>query len=199
MSTQELLTFLFNAIAISFITIASIDFGTRLVVAYKQVSIASIPPKKQPSLQQLQAQIPRSAIPQKLPQLPDPWLLPVAENLPLKQLPSTEFFKREDKAEVASKILLAHKQQKHLRLLPPAKAIDVANTQLEDLLRGVDLDKLKLRQAREIAKVLGIAQKVNGKDQKLAFLVSQIKVKLQQKTLGQSAATKLVNEVSLAS
>jgi hypothetical protein len=180
MSTQELLTFLFNAIALGFTIIATMDFGTRLVVAYKQVSITSNSPKKQPSLQQLQAQLSYSAIPQKLPKLPDPWLLPVAENLPLKQLPSTEFFKREDKAEIVSNILLAHKQQKHLRLLPPAKNINVSNPELEDLLRGVDLDKLKLRQARKIAKVLGIAQKVNGKDQKLEFLVSQIKSKLQQ-------------------
>ncbi len=177
MSTQELLTFLFNAIALGFITIASIDFGMRLVVAYKQVSI---PPKKQLSIQQLPTQLPRSGVPQELPQLPDPWLLPVAENPLLLRYPSTEFFKREDEAEIASKILMAYKQQKHLRLLPPAKTIDVFNPELEDLLRGVDLDKLKLRQARKIAKVLGIAQKVNGRDQKLAFLVSQIKLKLQQ-------------------
>ena len=64
--------------------------------------------------------------------------------------------------------------------LPPAKTIDVFNPELEDLLRGMDLDKLKLRQARKIAKVLGIAQKVNGKDQKLEFLRNQMKLKLQQ-------------------
>ena len=65
-------------------------------------------------------------------------------------------------------------------MLPPAKTINVSNPELEDLLQAVDLNKLKLRQARKIAKVLGIAQKVNGRDQKLAFLVSQIKLKLQQ-------------------
>ena len=196
MSTQELLTFLFNAIALGFVTIASIDFGTRLVVAYKQVSITSNSPKKQPFIQQLPTQLQKAGILQELPQLPDPWLLPGAENL---QLSSTEFVGSKDKAKMASEILLTHKHQKHLRLLPPAKTIDVSNPELENLIRGVDLDKLKLRQARKIAKVLGIAQKVNGKDQKLGFLVSQIKVKLQQKTLGQSTATKLVNEVSLAS
>lgn len=47
MSTQELLTFLFNAIALGSIIIALMDFGTRLVTAYKQVSIASISLKKQ--------------------------------------------------------------------------------------------------------------------------------------------------------
>ena len=76
---------------------------------------------------------------------------------------------------------LIQKEQKHLRLLPQAKETSmVAAPKLENLLRGVDLDKLKLRQARKIAKVLGIIQKVNGRDQKLAFLVSQIKLKLQQ-------------------
>ena len=178
MSTQELLTFLFNAIALGFITIAAIDFGTRLVIAYKQVFIASDSPLTNP--QQPNGQLPLTAKAQELGQLPDPWLLPVAENFLLLRFPSTEFFKREDKAEIASKILLAHKQQKHLRLLPPAKALNVSNPELEDLLRGVDLDKLKLRQARKIAKVLGIAQKVNGRAQKLEFLRNQMKLKLQQ-------------------
>ncbi len=178
MPTQELLTFLFNVIALGFIIIASMDFGTRLIIAYKQVSIAIDLPLTNP--QQPSSQLPLAVKQQKLGQLPDPWLLPVAENSLLLRLPSREFVKREDNAEIASKILLAHKQQKHLRLLPPAKAIDIPNPELKDLLRGRDLDKLKLRQARKIAKVLGIAQKVNGKDQKLAFLVSQIKIKLQQ-------------------
>ena len=49
MSTQELLTFLFNAkpcvracaIALGFITIAAMDFGTRLITLYKQISVVS--------------------------------------------------------------------------------------------------------------------------------------------------------------
>ena len=180
MSTQELLTFLFNAIALGFITIASIDFGTRLVVAYKQVSIALDSPLTNP--QQSSGQLPLTAKPEELGQLPDPWLLPL-----------------QDKGKIVPSTNLAQREQKYLRLLPPAKTINISNPKLEDLLRGIDLDKLKLRQARKIAKVLGIAQKVNCKDQKLAFLVSQIKIKLQQKILGQPTATKLVNEVSLAS
>ncbi len=84
-------------------------------------------------------------------------------------------------------------------MLPPAKIINVFNLKLEDLLRGLDLDKLKLRQARKVAKVLEIAQKVNRRDQKLAFLVSQIKAKLQQETLLQPELMKLVNEALLAS
>ncbi len=188
MSTQELLTFLFNAkpcvracaIALGFITIASIDFGTRLVIAYKQISIALDSPST--STQKPISKLPIAVKPQELGQLPDPWLLPVEENPLLLQMPSTEFLKGEDKAKIASTILLTHEQQKHLRLLPPAKALNVSNPELEDLLRGVDLENLKLRQARKIAKLLGIAQKVDGKGQKVAFLVSQIKSKLRQET-----------------
>ena len=161
MSIQELLTFLFNAIALGFIIIASMDFGTRLVTAYKQVPIAlDLPLTK---IQQPSGQLPLAVKPQELGQLPEEWLLPV-----------------QDKGEIVPLTNLAQREQKHLRLLPPGKIINVSNPDLKDLLRGLDLDKLKLRQARKIAKLLGIAQKVNGRDQKLAFLVSQIKSKLQQ-------------------
>ena len=160
MSTQELLTFLFNAIALGFLATAAMDFGTRAVTVYKQVSFSSSSPLT--SAQQPISESPLATIEQVLPQLPDPWLLPspVEESVVL--------------------VKLVQKEQKHLRLLPQAKAIDVSNPELENLLRGVDLDKLKLRQARKVAKILGIAQKVNGRDQKLAFLISQIRSKLQQ-------------------
>jgi hypothetical protein len=163
MSTQELLTFLFNAIALGFLTIAVIDFGTRAVAVYKQVFSTSNS-SKSATLQPIN-QLPLVAIPQVLSQLPDPWLLPVENKVNI----STKTFPRE---------------QKHLHLLPQAKETSmVVAPKLEDLLTGIDLDKLKLRQTRRIAKVLGIAQKVNGRDQKLNFLVSQIKLKLQKETL----------------
>jgi len=163
MSTQELLTYLFNVIALGFLTIAAIDFGTRAVAVYNQVKVTSNLPSTniQPPLNQL----PPPATLKELPQLPDPWLLP----LPVK--------------ESVVLVKLVQKEQRHLRLLPQAKVIDVSNPELEDLLAGGNLDQLKLRQARKIAKVLGVAQKVNGRDQKLAFLVSQIKLKLQQATV----------------
>ena len=165
MTTQELLTYLFNAIALGFLAIAAIDFGARSVAVYKQVSSTSNLPLT--ATPQPINQLPLVAIPQVLPHLPDPWLLP----LPVE--------------EAVASVKLVQMEQKHLRLLPPALATNVSNPEpkLEDLLRGVDLDKLKLRQARKIAKVLGVAQKVNGRDQKLAFLVSQIKLKLQQATV----------------
>lgn len=163
MSTQELLTFLFNTIALGFIAIASMDFGTRLVVAYKQVSITSISPKKQLSIQQLPTQLPLTVNPQELPQLPDPWL-----SLPVEQ------------AVVLVK--LVKKEQKHLELLPPVKEIKTGDPleRADNLLEEIDLNKMKLRQARKVAKVLGIAQKAKGRDLTLALLLSQIKLKLQQ-------------------
>jgi hypothetical protein len=161
MSTQEMLTYLFDAIVLGFLTIAAIDFGTRVVAAYNQATFASNSPLT--NIQPPLTQLPPPAILQKFPQLLDPWLLPssVKESIGL--------------------VKLVHKEQKHLRLLPPAKETSmVVAPKLEDLLRGISIDKLKLRQARKIAKVLGITQKVNGCDQKLEFLRSQIKLKLQQ-------------------
>lgn len=183
MSTQELLTNLFNVIALGFTLIAAIDFTLRLVVVYQQVSIASSSSKKELPAQQSISELSSVAVPQVLLQLPDPWLLP----LPVE--------------EAVASVKLVQKEQKHLRLLPPALATNVSNPEpkLEDWLRGVELENLKLRQARKIAKVLGIAQKVNGRDQKLAFLVSQIKVKLQQETWLQPEVIKLISEARLAS
>ncbi len=161
MSTQELLTYLFNVIALGFTIIAAIDFGARLVAVYKQVSSTSNLPLT--ATPQPINQLPLVATPRELPQLSDPWLLP----LPVKE------------SVVLVKPL--QKQQKHLRLLSSAKETSVTTApKLEELLLGVDIDRLTLRQARKIAKVLEIAQKVNGRDQKLASLVSQIKLKLQQ-------------------
>ncbi len=151
MSTQELLTLLFDAIAISFIAITIFDFSERVTALYKQISNPT-PVKLDDSTPQL-------------PQISDPWLLPI-----------------EERTEVLSSIKLVQKEQRFLRLLPSAKETNVSRSEpmLENLLLGINLDKLKLREARKIAKVLGIAQKVNGKDHKLDFLCSQIKLKLQQ-------------------
>lgn len=146
MSTQELLTYLFDAIAISFISVALFDFTIRATALYSQISANPTPAKLGSTTTQL-------------PQIPDPWLLPISAG-----------------TSVESPIKLVHKEQ------PPAKEMNVSSPEpkLEDLLQGVDLDKLKLRPARKIAKVLEIAQKVNGKDQNLTFLRNQIKLKLQQ-------------------
>lgn len=91
--------------------------------------------------------------------LPDPWILPLDEVLPLPlsgQRPTS--------------------QLKPLLLLPQV----TIEPNLDELLSAIDIDKLTVRRARKIAKALGIAQKVNKKDQPLSWLRAQIKAKLQQ-------------------
>ncbi|MEC4804101.1 MAG: hypothetical protein SAJ12_21185 [Jaaginema sp. PMC 1079.18] len=60
-----------------------------------------------------------------------------------------------------------------------------AATPAQDTIPPIDpkaIDKLKLRQARKIASQLGIRQKINGKDQPLSWLRSQIKQRLKTDT-----------------
>ncbi len=156
MSAQESLTFLFDAIALGFIVIATIDLSREIIAFYNQTIVSP------------QRPILSTSQPQKLLLLPDPWLLPVAE--------------------VESSASQITQVQEPLLLLAPAKVVDkvqLSTTQstIKELLIGVDVDTLKLRDARKLAKVLGIAQKVNGRDQNLEFLRSQIKIKLQQSLL----------------
>ncbi len=92
---------------------------------------------------------------------PDPWLMPVGNTAKVLDLQQK---------------LVKHQEPKPLLLLPPVKA----NPKAEQLLAGVNLDKLPLRLARKVAKVLGIAQKVNNKDVPISFLRVQIKSKLMQ-------------------
>ncbi len=49
---------------------------------------------------------------------------------------------------------------------------------VEELLDGVEIDRITLRKARKIASALGIKQKVNGRDHKKQFLVAQIAKRL---------------------
>lgn len=49
---------------------------------------------------------------------------------------------------------------------------------VNNLLQGIDIEKLQLRPARKIAKALNIAQKVHGKDAPVSWLRSQIKARL---------------------
>ncbi len=162
MSNQELLTYLFNAITLGFTMIAVTDFASRLIVLYKQVSSTPIPSKTEP-MQPLPIEAPLvAALPQPISPLPDPWLLPLT-------------------ASEETAVIIPLYKQPILRLLPPAKESFVESSlPVSDVLAAIDLSKLKLRQARKIAKALGIAQKVNGRDQKLEFLRNQMKLKLQQ-------------------
>lgn len=182
MSAQESLTFLFDAITLSFIAITTIDLSQEIVKLYQQVFIT---PQQPPSTNS-QAQV--------LSQLPDPWLLSVEEIT----APSDRCLQQ---------------QPKPVLLLAPAKAIsegrlssstiveqlrDRSISTLEGLL-AVNLDTIKLRQARKIAKRLKIAQKVNGKDQKLDWLKAQIKAKVQQEQSLKAEVVAVLREELIAS
>lgn len=106
MPTQEVLTQLFNALALGFALVAAMDFGTRLLVAYKQVSTVSSSPLTE--IGQLTSQSPPVMTLQKLPQLSDPWLLPL------------------EGAREPSPVSLVETERRHLWLLPQAKETSIA-------------------------------------------------------------------------
>lgn len=58
------------------------------------------------------------------------------------------------------------------------KEVEIKPT-VEELLDGVEVEKITLRKARKIASALGIRQKVNSKDQPKAWLLKQIAKKLE--------------------
>ncbi len=148
MSTQDLLTCLFNVIALGFIAIAALDFVGGLM------SRKQAPPVSPGQLSIFDLK------PEPLRQLPDPWELPAGDVIAQSQkLPQLE---------------------QQLLLLTQAKLGTPVVPLLDELLVSVDIDTLQLRPARKIAKTLGIAQKVNSKDQPLSWLRAQIRAKLQQ-------------------
>lgn len=160
MSAQELLTLLFDALGLSFITIATLDFIAGLTPLMPRYKTPLVSPG-QLSLFDLK--------PEPLPLLPDPWTLPIDEVISIPQAHN-----------------FSAKQSKPLLLLPQAKEVVAANSSqtiveqpLDQLLSGVNIEKLQLRRARQIAKTLGIPQKLNGKDQPLSWLRAQIKAHLQ--------------------
>ena len=60
---------------------------------------------------------------------------------------------------------------------------------LEELLDGIDLDKLPLRKARKIASRLGLKQKLNQRDKPLSWLRAQIKKRLTESSQPQAVAS----------
>lgn len=174
---QDLLTTAIEIVAISFAVVMAIDFvnGLRYVA--------------QPAQVQDRAQTEPEAIAQRSHQrlfaptvetfeqsAEDPWMLPVDEVLTIP-----------DKSVPVENMQISPDTMP-LRLLPPSKSVSVqppalpvtVKPALDELLAGVDLDSLKLRPARKIAKLLNIPQKLNSKDKPLGFLRAQIKAELQQ-------------------
>lgn len=164
MSAQEFLTLLFNVIALSFITVATLDFITGLTPLMPRFKLPVASPG-QLNLFDLK--------PLPLPLLPDPWTLPIDEIASVTAQPQQQTVQIEQKP-----VLMLLPPVKEISIQPPLTA--TAKLKLVKLLSDIDIDKLQLRPARKIAKVLNIAQKINGRDQTLSFLRNQIKVKLQQ-------------------
>ena len=156
---QDLLTALAELIVFGFTVIFLLD----LAIALNNCWTASA--QKLPSLHQIEAIAATFQIQPKSKDLslvlPDPWILPLDEVLSKPQLGQ----------RAASQLKL-----KPLLLLPQV----TAEPNLDELFSAIDIDKLPLRRARQIAKALGIAQKVNKKDQPISWLRAQIKAKLQQ-------------------
>lgn len=173
MYAQESLTFLFDTLALGFIFIATIDLSREIITLYKQTFVA----RQKPTL----LTNPQS---QQLSQLPDPWLLPTAEAI--------------------APVELAQVRPKPILLLAPALAVEEVKVSAnratsKEVLRDIDVDSLKLREARKLAKSLGIAQKINGKDQNLKFLKNQIELKLQQGRVLNPEITAQLKEELIAS
>lgn len=67
---------------------------------------------------------------------------------------------------------------------------------VEELLDGVEVEKITLRKARKIASHLGIRQKVNGKDQPKSWLVAQIVKRLENQPIATAAVIKQVCDLA---
>ncbi len=122
--------------------------------------------------------------PEAQPTAPLPTAIEVAATLTLaSQDEELEGDKREP-ATAQVEVPIASKEPEQVPLEEPARVEDAPSSQseptLEQLLKGIDLDKLQLRPARKIASRLNIAQKVGGKDQPLGFLRAQIKKRLEE-------------------
>ncbi|MEC4812734.1 MAG: hypothetical protein SAK29_05590 [Scytonema sp. PMC 1069.18] len=68
----------------------------------------------------------------------------------------------------------------HKSAIPPIPETTVL---VDNLVLGINIEKLQLRPARKIAKALNIAQKVQGKNVPLSWLRSQIKARLKEQPI----------------
>lgn len=150
MNAPDFLTFLFDAIALLFIAIATIDFITGLMQLWQT---SAIPPKQQCLFYE------------------KPNLGFHLESEPVTEPPAPPVEP------------------------PPAEEPPAVPPSSEEIQISVDIEHLQLRPARKIARALGIAQKVNGKDQPLSWLRAQIKAKLQQPQEVPPAAIEAVLEL----
>ncbi|NET07803.1 MAG: hypothetical protein F6K09_08780 [Merismopedia sp. SIO2A8] len=96
-------------------------------------------------------------------------------------------------AEEAIKEKIQQENKQRVTSITPTEGVQ--NQAPENLFEDLDIEHLKLRPARKIASRLGIAQKVNGKDQPLKWLRSQIQKRLREEP--EKVAT-IISEVLVA-
>ncbi len=156
MLVQDFLTFLIEALVVGFFGIMVLDF----LIEVKKLWLCS---KAFVSTQSASVANTGEF------QIPDPWMLPDPVIAPQPNL----------LVEPEIKLLLLLPQTKKIITQPP---LSISESSLKDL-AGINLDTLQLRPARKMAKLLGISQKVNGRDQPLSWLRVQIKAKLQSSDL----------------
>jgi len=164
---QELLT----ASAELIVFVFSVAFLLDLAIALNNCWIASAQKLSSPYQSEAPTTKPHLQLDKKAIALllPDPWMLPIDEV-----------------AEISILQRCSPNKLKPLLLLPQADVVAASSLPttteptLDVLFSSIDIDKLRLRRARKIAKALGIAQKVNKKDQPISWLRAQIKAKLQQ-------------------
>lgn len=181
---EDFLAFLINAITVSFLLIAAVDFVTGLVKLMERQKKATIVSPKQLNLFALSRTQSKPFL-----QMPAPWTLPLLDNS-VSEL--TALPQKSDQRPQLPLLLLP--QAMDIVVVQPALPT-TTKPRLDELLAGVDLDTLQLRSARKIAKLLNISQKVNGRDQPLSFLRAQIKTKLQQPQELPPAAIDAVREL----
>jgi hypothetical protein len=90
------------------------------------------------------------------------------EPQPTLALPAAKARKHNTTAPLSNPVLITPAPKPELTVV----------TSVADSLKDIDLDRLPLRQARKVARVLGIKQKVSGKDKPLNFLRAEIKQRL---------------------
>ncbi len=146
------------------------------------------------------AAFPSTVTPQEITVAPEPGTIEVAVTpQESNQDEELEADKREP-ATAFAEVPIASKEPEQVLLEEPTKVEDAPESQisptLEQLLEGIDLDKLQLRPARKIASRLNIQQKVNGKDQPLGFLRAQIKKRLSEQP---QEVAPVIQEILIAS
>lgn len=171
MTNQEILTFLIDAIALSFAALLITQFVSGLIPLVRK-NFTNATKKLSLTAFDIAKIFDVDSGAENFSPLPDPWFLAIDSVV----------------QETASPSAAVEQFQRPLLLLPPAKDIaerlsTSTDTTFDRLSAIESLDKLSLRTARKIANALKIVQKLDKKDKSLSSLRSEIKAKLLQPQL----------------